>query len=436
MNNSSQAIIIIGAGASGLMAASLLTNAGKEVIILEARNRIGGRIYTVPGELPSWPWECGAEFVHGSLPETLSLAKKAGLTLESVGGNTLQMQGGKLLSMDHFGAQWQLIEERLRRLKFDTTLADFIRNNFEMEKEQECIKLIQGYAEGYDAADMERASTFALRDEWLNEENGTNFRVQGGYGKLMEFLLDNCSKAGAVIHFEQVVKEIHWNEKKVSVICKNGSQWHGAQAIVAVPLGVLQQQKQESTISFFPAIPAQIKAIEGLGFGSVVKVIIDFELSFWNLQIQKTGYSEMKQLGFLLSDAPIPTWWTQYPSTPNLLTGWLAGPSAIKWNAIDGALIFEEAIASLALLFQESEDSLREKVRSYKVLNWNDDPYALGAYSYATPGSRQRLSVLNEPVKETLFFAGEHCYDGPYIGTVEAALVSGRKVAERLLMVE
>ena len=107
MNNSSQAIIIIGAGASGLMAASLLTNAGKEVIILEARNRIGGRIYTVPGELPSWPWECGAEFVHGSLPETLALAKKAGLTLESVRGNTLQMQGGKLLSMDHFGAQWQ-----------------------------------------------------------------------------------------------------------------------------------------------------------------------------------------------------------------------------------------------------------------------------------------------------------------------------------------
>jgi monoamine oxidase len=258
MNNTYQAIIIIGAGASGLMAASLLAKAGRQVIILEARNRIGGRVYSVQGELHLATWECGAEFVHGSLPETIALIKKAGLSLESVRGNTLQMQGGKLLSMDYFSAQWQLIEDRLRNLKHDTTLADFIRNNFEMEKEQECIKLIQGYAEGYDAADMERASTFALRDEWLNEGNDTNFRVHGGYGKLMEFLLDNCSKAGAVIHFEQVVNEIHWNEKKVSVICKNESQWHGSQAIVAVPLGVLQQQKQESAISFFPAIPAQI----------------------------------------------------------------------------------------------------------------------------------------------------------------------------------
>lgn len=436
MNSSSQAILIIGAGASGLMAANVLANAGRKVIILEARNRIGGRIYSVPGELQSTPWECGAEFVHGSLPETLALAMKAGLTLQPVSGNTLQFQGGKLLSMGHFGAQWQLIEERLRRLKFDTTLADFIRDHFDMEKEEECIKIIQNYAEGYDAADIGRASTFALRDEWLNEENGTNFRVQGGYGKLMEFLLDNCSKAAAVIHFEQVVKEIHWNKKKVSVICKNGSHWHGAQAIVAVPLGVLQQQKQESTISFFPAIPAQIKAIEGLGFGSVVKVLIDFERLFWNSLMLKPGFAELKELGFLFSDAPIPTWWTQYPSTSNLLTGWLAGPSALKWNGIDDNLIFEEAIASLSLVFQESADMLRQKIRSYKVVNWNDDPFALGAYTYATPDSMQCIKVLSEPVEGTLFFAGEHCYEGPYRGTVEAALVSGIKIAEAILTVE
>lgn len=429
----SQAIIIIGAGASGLMAARVLARAGRQVIILEARNRTGGRIYSVTGNQQTVPHEWGAEFIHGSLPETLALLQEAGLAIDQVSGTTLQVQGGNLFSMDDFGEQWHMIEQRLRSLKHDTTLAEFIRHNFDAERELQSINLIKGYAEGYDAADIERASTFALREEWLHESSGPNFRIRGGYNRLMEFLLQTCQQAGVIIHLEQAVKEIHWTENNVKVISRNNSEWHGARVIVAVPLGVLQQQHKDSAIEFFPDIPLHKKALAALGYGAVVKLLIDFREAFWTTQKSIIGLSEMRELGFLISDASIPTWWTQFPSKSSLLTGWLAGPRAMKWNGLDEKLMQEAAVLSLAGLFNISVDSLTNNIRSFKAINWSEDPYTLGAYTYATPESSTSIKVLKEPLKETLFFTGEHCYHGPCIGTVEAALVSGRMAAERLL---
>src|SRR5688572_6389235 len=101
--------IIIGAGACGLMASRELTRAGKSVLLLEARNRIGGRIYTIHNHSFSTFAEAGAEFIHGDLPITSSLLREAGLPFREMEGNIYQLENGVLKKSQLFDNEWELL---------------------------------------------------------------------------------------------------------------------------------------------------------------------------------------------------------------------------------------------------------------------------------------------------------------------------------------
>ncbi|HUM48208.1 MAG TPA: NAD(P)/FAD-dependent oxidoreductase [Chitinophagales bacterium] len=431
-------IIIIGAGASGMMAARELVKAGYKVVILEGRNRIGGRIQTLVNNEFSTPVEAGAEFIHGALPVTLQLLKEAGIGITSMKGATWQVRNGKLSAEETFFTDWHLLESTLHSLKEDMTIADFITLYFNEEKYAALSAAIRGFAEGYDAADTNRASTFALRDEWLNEEESTNYRVNGGYGKMIQFLEEECVKKGALIQLNAVAKEIQWDQNSVTVICNNGRQFTGTKIIITVPLGVLQQGSSgESALSFVPPLPEKSAAIANMGFGSVIKVLIEFTEPFWkSKQVTKHFGKNADDLGFLISDAAIPTWWTQHPQQHALLTGWLAGPSSQKWKDTSDAMILGEALDSLAAIFPFSKNELKEKIVASRVINWNGDPFALGAYAYATLATNHSIEILNDAAANTIFFAGEAFYAGPAMGTVEAALTSGANVSKRILEID
>ena len=95
--------------------------------------------------------------------------------------------------------------------------------------------------------------------------------------------------------------------------------------------------------------------------------------------------------------------------------------------------LVDMGIGSLAEIFDRSPDSIRREVVASRAINWGNDPFARGAYSYATPKTRAAQSALSRPDRGAIFFAGEALYVGPDMGTVEAALASGLETAQMIL---
>ena len=161
-------VIIIGAGAAGLMAAYYLSKTGKQVLMLEARNRTGGRIHTVYGEPFSNYAELGAEFVHGDLPVTLQLLKEAEIKTVAATGEMWNFREG-ILSKDNWQTDhWDLLIEKLNKLENDTTIDNFLKWEFSDDKYKQLRESVIKFASGYDTADVTKASAFALRREWDN----------------------------------------------------------------------------------------------------------------------------------------------------------------------------------------------------------------------------------------------------------------------------
>lgn len=252
---------------------------------------------------------------------------------------------------------------------------------------------------------------------------------------MIDFLLAECLARGVMLQLHATVKEVTWSGNEVMVSCRNGKQFTGNKVIITVPLGVLLQQAGgESAISFTPEITDARNAIAKMGFGKVIKVLIEFRTAFWKQgDTTKRVGRDGRDLSFLISDAPIPTWWTQHPEQSTLLTGWLAGPAAGKWQITSEEFILEHAMQSLAAIFGTENDELKKMVVASQVANWAADEYTLGAYAYATLDTTQAIDTLNNSVGDTLFFAGEAFYLGPAMGTVEAALTSAIAVSKQIL---
>lgn len=417
-------ILIIGAGASGLMAARELLKAGKSVTVLEARNRPGGRIHTLHDEAFSSPVELGAEFIHGHLPLTLQLLKEAGIKYYPVKGAMLELENGQPVQSAYFNKDWQLFEARLKQLDKDRSIDNFLDQYFAGARYARLKESVKGFARGYDTADTSRASVFALREEWLGEEDQEQYRITGGYGQLIDFLVKACRNAGCVIHLSSVVREIIWSKGEVTVLTAGGEKYSGSKVIITVPLGILQlSPDEEAAIRFSPSLPDKMNAIQEMGFGAVLKVLLQFRNAFW------------VDAGFIFSAATVPTWWTQLPQRNALLTGWLGGPGALQFLHTGEEAILQEALNSLTAIFAISKDLLNGQLAGWHIANWTTDPFTRGSYSYATLQSPAAIKELNTPVANTLFFAGEALYTGPVYGTVEAALESGVNAAGKILNV-
>lgn len=421
-------IIIIGGGAAGLMAAKILSARGKKTLLLEAKDRLGGRIYTT-SEGFSFKAEAGAEFIHGNLTTTLHLLKQARLEYAEVGGEIFRVENGEWKLQNDFIEDWDLLIYCLGNLKKDITVSAFLEQNFSGKKYNDLRNSFTGYVEGYDAADINFTSSFAIREEMKKEED-ENFRINNCYGSLINFLEDECRKNNCIIKISEPVTKINWYLNNVEVITTT-AKYKGCKVVVTIPVGVLQCHENEwGAIKFSPAISAQTEAAKQIGFGNVIKILMEFDKAFW-LENKFSGKNNSAKPSYIFADTFIPTWWSQYPSEIPLLTGWMAGSKLKHYKDISEEEILQHSIASLATIFNYKPDVIKRKLKHHKIINWIHDPFSKGGYSYPTLTTKKARRVLQSPVKNTIYFAGEALAQNS-TATVDAALSSGKEVAEAI----
>lgn len=422
-------IIIIGAGIAGLTAAYELGKAGKKVIILEARGRTGGRIHTSRPKGFTQDVEAGAEFIHGNLPFTLQLLKDSGGGAKPIGGSMWKKAKGRLEEQEEFVNDAGSLAEKIKELEQDMPVSEFLQRYFGTPEYEQLREDLRRFVEGYDAADVSRASTLALAGEFMEDE--AQYRPKDGYGALIRYLERTCLAQGSEILLNASVGQVIWTPGQVAVELKDGRMFRASQMLITVPLGVLQATDgPDAPISFSPAIDNKIKAAQFLGFGKVIKFVLEFREAFWKNKVKD---ADLSGFGFIFSDAAVPTWWTQAPQDTCLLTGWLAGPDADKHSGIDSKTLLELALQSLSYIFDQPAVVLQQNLSAWHIADWGADPYALGAYAYATVNGGWAKSELATPEENTLFFAGEGVYYGPENGTVEAAIASAIQAVKLLL---
>jgi monoamine oxidase len=317
--------------------------------------------------------------------------------------------------------------QALRELKTDVSIAEFLETHFADSRYSELRRSITGMVEGYDAADPRRASTLALRDEWMGRELGQQGRIVEGYGALIEYLVSECRRYGVSIHLGAAVTAIDATREGIAARCHDGAILEADAAILTVPLPLLAEIA-------LPPVAREKAAVAStdIGFGNVIKILLRFTTKWW----ADYGGRDLADLSFLFSRATVPTWWTQYPAGYPVLTGWFAGPKADRVAPLTETELIDIGLASLAEIFDLSLDRITRDLVTLRAINWGKDSFARGAYSYATPKTREAQSALKKPDGGIVFFSGEALYAGRDMGTVEAALASGRETAQTILAAE
>jgi monoamine oxidase len=415
-------ILIIGAGAAGLMAATELEAAGFEVLVLEAREYVGGRIQTLTDDRFSVRIEAGAEFIHGELKLSKATVKSAEAELWTTDGKFYECISGSIKESNFEAPGWEEMMAALGKLQKDIPIKEFMDQRFPPSSYPDLYGMVMRFVQGYDAADPRKISSLALREEWRKSTEQNEYRLTDGYQKMIGHL---AAQLNGPILLNKTVEKIDWQNGHVKVFTSDSDSFEASSILITVPIGLLQKEK----LQFSPPLPLHLEASQQIGFGSVIKFIFEFQQSFWDERVQ----ARYKDFAFIFSDAAIPTWWSQFPKQYPMLTGWLGGPNADKLPGT--ALQFRTAVDSLSYVLGCTQAEIEANIRAWHIADWSSDPLSLGAYSYPTIQSETALKFFSLPVKNTLFFAGEAYYEGDAVGTVEAALYSGKETAKKMIAV-
>lgn len=435
-------VVVIGAGAAGLAGARALVDAGCDVRIIEARDRIGGRILTERTSL-AVPIELGAEFLHGEAKEVRDVAQRAGLAQASITDTRYIAAGGTLRPVHDY---WERIDRVFRRLDDtrdpDRSFAAAMKAN-ERALSRADRALATQFVEGFHAADPRLIGERALADGGTPCEDIREMRVArlvGRYGAMIDAL---ASGLRGHIELGTVARAIVWRPGHVAVDCVDRAgrplpTIEARRVIVTLPAGVLTAPGDAmGSVAFDPAVPMATNALASILMGNVVKLVLQFKTPFWleSRFAERVGQPGVDQMSFLQAreKVPFPVWWTPYPMRAPTLVAWAGGPSAAAMAGAGRSALGTSAIQSLATMLAMTVGSVRDRVVAISHHDWINDPFTRGAYSYARVGGHRAAVRLAAPIKRTIWFAGEAADREGRTGTVHGAMASGRRAAEEIL---
>jgi monoamine oxidase len=393
-------VIVIGAGAAGLAAADALRRCGRAVVVLEARDRIGGRIHAVDG------LELGAELVHGAEASSWPLLRAGGIATEPL-DVALEGRDGAL-------SRLQAIDEH------DVArLVESLANAGDRGAAE--VLAASGIGTEHPIAqllsldlDLARQSASALA-ETLEDPARTSgdHAVRGGYVRMLEPLA-----RGLDLRRGHVVRGVIVETGRVRVELEDGAVVRGSAAIVTLPLGVLRARR----VRFEPALPEVVeRAIDRLGVVDAVKLFYRFDGPIW---------PEGTEVAFTQGPGP-GVFWSSTPArhgTEHVVCGWATHATARALLEAGEAAALEQGFASL----RAGAGSRLPPPRSTRWSEWSSDPFALGAYSFTPAGGHGARRALIAPVHGRVWLAGEATgADGSERGafTVHGALESGWRAA-------
>jgi monoamine oxidase len=430
-------VVVVGAGIAGLTIASALRDAGVACVVLEARDRIGGRLHTI--DLAGTPVDLGGSWIHHPIGNPLrAFAEQAGVTcdpgdpLPTIGGydqsERRRLTQGEVddvlaLQLEGFPDAVDELRGRLRgRLGGDATAwqaseAFLATSGLDATHARRARQALRAVIEA-DAADL--AEHQSLR--WLWNEIGYDGDLFGdlpadGYRSVV-----TAMAAGVDVRLDVEVTSVELTGDGVRVHGADGSTEEGSHVVVAVPLGVLKAGRP----AFSPALPNdRMLAIDRLGFGRYEKVALRFEEPFW-------AERDLSHLMVFRSDESQPALWVFD------LHAFGAGPALVGHLFHSATPIVldrspDEAVRWFLEIISEVVGGPCPEPVATVVTAWASDPFAAGAYTHVPVGADPAwLDLLGRPVGDRILFAGEHTQSAR-AGYADGAMSSGIREAKRLL---
>lgn len=401
-------VVVIGAGAAGLAAASELVAAGRTVVVLEARDRIGGRVHT-DREFAGFPVERGAELLQARRSPSYELARDAGLTAVPA----MASWRGRVLDGDRIrgllpwampaALRWAGVVRAVRQAdqRPDESLTDLLDRRGANPR---MLRMAEGLANDA-CTTVDALSVHELANMLRGgEETAGQARVAEGFDRVLTHLADRCT-----IVLSSPVSAVHWSRDGVRV--EADRDYEARAAVVALPLGVLQT----GVPRFVPELPAaKREAIAGLVMHPGMKVLLRFREPLW-----------APKLSYLLLTEDVPVVWPPRRGKP-VLTAFVMGARAAALRTPPGPV--ERVLGALGRGI--GRDVRRELVAA-ETVDWGADPWTRGGYSSAPPGRTHLRQVLAQPCPPLLFAGEATDTTGP--GTVSGALRSGTRAATEAL---
>jgi monoamine oxidase len=426
-------VLVVGAGIAGLTIANAMAHAGVECLVLEARDRVGGRLHTI--DLGGSPVDLGGSWIHHPIGNPMRQIA-ADLGIECRPGDPMPTLAAFDVPTGTWMSPAEVKETLTRQLeRFSAALPDLRSRLGPAASAADGIEAFLADTEL--SGDALRRTRQSLRAEveadtagrpedqslewlWTQMEYGGDLLgvlPVGGYTSVV-----NAVAAGLDVRLEWPAAEVTRAGDRVSVASASGETETGSHVVVTVPLGVLKK----GLPGFDPPLPPERNAAIGrLGFGRYEKVALRFARPFW----RDAGWSHL----------------TLFPAEPDLPASWIFDLDAFGAGPILACHVFHSTTARLrgaspaeaaAWLTDQLSAAMGEPCPepvAIAVTGWADDPYTAGAYSSVPPGSTNAdLDLLGTPVAGRLLFAGEHTHSAR-AGYADGALTSGIREAKRLL---